>query len=556
MDRQTFAGDGSTNRIRNHNTWIERLIVIALLLAGVLLFTINLGNVPLRDWDEGTVAQVAREIVQASAGSNRWLFPTLWGEPYLNKPPLVHDLIAISYQAGGVNEITARLPGALLMAVSVPLFYGLGKELFLTRQPALIATLIYLTTLPLVRHGRLAMLDGPVICFTILLGWSALRSRRDLRWCFGIGLSLSLIGLTKGIMAILLGGIVFAFLAWNTPRLFRSFYFWGGLILGCLPVFGWYGWQWYHYQQQFLETAIVSQSFSRLWRAVDDNSGPPWFYLLHLLHFLPWLIFSLYGLHLAWKNQIWSWAKLVLLWSSIYFIVISVMSTKLPWYILPIYPALALAAGVMVTEILRYPSQFSYRWYWGMWGILSILLAGVAGGAGIYYGFFAANPSKELAIIGLAVALTTGVSGGLLLRRDRQFINILTWGMYVSLLMLVSSPYWLWELNEAYPVKPVAMLIQDQVPESASIYTSFPYERPSLNFYAEKRVIPATQEELQTYWERNPSAYLLVDTKTLQQLAIDESSGRRYQAPPNWHLISPKNTIVILEFMRYSNNSE
>jgi 4-amino-4-deoxy-L-arabinose transferase-like glycosyltransferase len=362
-----------------------------------------------------------------------------------------------------------------------------------------------------------------------------------LRWCLGIGISLSLIGLTKGIMAILLGGIVFAFLAWNTPRLFRSFYFWGGLILGCLPVLGWYGLQWSYHQQAFVETAVVSQSFSRLWRAVDNNSGPPWYYFIRLLHFLPWLIFALYGLYLAWQNQIWSWAKLVLLWSSIYFVAVSVMSTKLPWYILPIYPALALAAGAMITEVLRYPNQFSYRWYWAMWGGLLILLGGIAGGASIYYGFFVANSSKALGIICFAVGLTTSVSGGLLLRRDRQFINILTWGMYVSLLMLVSSPYWLWELNEAYPVKPVAMLIQDQVPESATIYTSFPYERPSLNFYAEQRVIPATQEELQKHWEENSSTYLLVDEKTLQQLRLDEGSWRRYQAPPNWNLIAPQN---------------
>jgi len=541
MDRQTFAGDGSTNRIRNHKAWTERLIVIALFLAGLLLFTINLGNLPLRDWDEGTVAQVAREIFQAPAGSDRWLFPTLWGEPYLNKPPLMHDFIALSYQLGGINETTARLPSALLMAISVPLFYGLGKELFATRQPALLSALIYLTTLPLVRHGRMAMLDGAVVAFTVLLVWSALRSRRDLRWCLGMGLSLSFIGLTKGIMAILLGGIVLAFLVWDTPRLFRSFYFWGGVSLGCLPVLSWYGLQWYHYQQQFLETAIISQSVSRLWRSVDNNTGPPWYYLLRLLHFLPWLIFSLYGLHLAWQNRIWSWAKLVLLWSSIYFGVISVMSTKLPWYILPIYPGLALAAGAMVNEGLRYPSQFSYRWVWAIWGGILILLGVVGVGASVYYGFFAQASSKELIIICLSVGLTTAVSGGLLLRRDRQFINILTWGMYVLLLMLVSSPHWLWELNEAYPVKPVAMLIQDQVPESAAIYTSFPYERPSLNFYVQKRVIPATQQELQTHWEQNPSAYLLVDQKILQALQLEESAGTRYQAPPHWILITRNN---------------
>jgi 4-amino-4-deoxy-L-arabinose transferase-like glycosyltransferase len=539
MDRQTFAGDSSTNRIRNQNAWTERLIVIALLLAGLLLFTINLGSLPLRDWDEGTVAQVAQEIVQAPENSDRWLFPTLWGEPYLNKPPLIHNLIAATYQLLGINETSARLPSSLLMAVSVPLFYGLGKELFSTRQPALLSSLIYLTTLPLVRHGRLAMLDGAVVCFTILLMGSVLRSRRDLRWGLGVGLSLSLIGLTKGIMAILVGGIAFGFLAWDTPRLLRSFYFWGGVILGCVPVFSWYGMQWSHYQEAFVETTVVSQSISRLWRPVDNNGGPPWYYLLRLLHFLPWLIFSLYGLRLAWENRIWSWAKLVLVWSGTYFLVVTLMSTKLPWYILPIYPALALAGGAMFTEIFRYPRHLSYPRSWAM---LLLFLSLVGIGASFYAGF-SDSLDKELVLLFSAVALTTGISGGLILRRDRQFINILVWGMYVSLLVLVSSPYWLWELNEAYPVKPVAMLIRDQVPADAPIYTSFPYQRPSLNFYAQKRVIPVTEEELNTYWKQKPSAYFLVNQKIFQEFNLQESSLKHYQAPPNWHLITPEAVI-------------
>jgi len=542
MDRQTFAGDGSTNRIRHQNAWTERLILIALFVAGLLLFTINLDSVPLRDWDEGTVAQVAREIFESGADNgDRWLFPTLWGEPYLNKPPLVHDLIAVCYAIGGVNEAMARLPGALLMAVSVPLFYALGKELFWTRQPALFSTLVYLTTLPLVRHGRLAMLDGAVVCFSILLVWSVLRSRRDLRWCLGIGLSLSLIGLTKGIMAVLVGGIAFGFLAWDTPRLYRSFYFWGGVALGCLPVFAWYGLQWLHYQDRFVETALIAQSFSRLWRSVDDNGGPPWYYLIRLFHSLPWLIFAVSGLWLAWHNRIWSWAKLVLVWSGVYFLAVSVMSTKLPWYILPIYPALALAAGAAINEVLRYPREFSYP---RSWGILLLLLGFLTLGAGAYFGFSEEN-NKQLLMICWGVALTTGFSGGLILRRDRQFINLLTWGMYVSLLLLISSPHWLWELNEAYPVKPVAMLIRDQVPAEATVYTSFPYHRPSLNFYAQKQVFPLTSEELTAHWQDSPKAYFLVDEETFQQPPFAGKAEQHYQAPPHWHLIAKQGKMTI-----------
>ncbi|MBC7970704.1 MAG: hypothetical protein H7Z11_11370, partial [Verrucomicrobia bacterium] len=39
--------------------WLDRVWLLGLLLAAGLLFGVNLGTLPLRDWDEGTVAQVA-----------------------------------------------------------------------------------------------------------------------------------------------------------------------------------------------------------------------------------------------------------------------------------------------------------------------------------------------------------------------------------------------------------------------------------------------------------------------------------------------------------------
>lgn len=79
MQRRTFSWGRSKNKklyCRGDN-WIDELWIVGLLLAAVILFGINLGELPLRDWDEGTVAQVAREIWRAPAGSWTWLYPTL-----------------------------------------------------------------------------------------------------------------------------------------------------------------------------------------------------------------------------------------------------------------------------------------------------------------------------------------------------------------------------------------------------------------------------------------------------------------------------------------------
>jgi 4-amino-4-deoxy-L-arabinose transferase-like glycosyltransferase len=536
MKRQISAWGSSHKGILNQDHHWERLSILGLLGAAIALYCLDLGNLPLRDWDEGTVAQVAREIYTAPQGSLRWLFPTLWGEPYLNKPPLMHNLIALAYQLGGVNEWTARLPGAILTACSVPLLYGVGREVFRLRKPALFSALIYLTWLPVVRHGRLAMLDGAVLCFEVMLFWCVLRSRRDVRWGLGIGISLGLIGLTKGIMAGLLGAIALAFLAWDTPRLLRSVYLWLGIGLGSFPVLAWYSAQWLQMGETFVSTGLIRQSFARIWTGVDNHAAPPWYYLLELLKYgFPWLVFVGYGFKLAKENMNWSWAKLVLIWGGGYFLVVSLMVTKLPWYILPVYPALALAGGAKLAEAVSFPSS---RLYPRSWTIFLVLIA-VGTTLGSFY--FAITNSSQLSLVIIfgAVALTMGVTAMLLEERDPQFIPVLAWGCYVSLLLLMSSPYWNWELNEAYAVKPVAHLIQKaDIPTEARIYTSFGYERPSLNFYSNRRVLPLPSDSdwLQQYRQTNSFPYLLLDSETFSQLHL--SSPQLLGRIKDWVLVA------------------
>jgi 4-amino-4-deoxy-L-arabinose transferase-like glycosyltransferase len=93
--------------------------------------------------------------------------------------------------------------------------------------------------------------------------------------------------------------------------------------------------------------------------------------------------------------------------------------------------------------------------------------------------------------------------------------------MYLTLGLLMTSKSWLWELNEAFPVKPVAALIRSQTPPEAVVYTSFAYGRPSLNFYSDRQVIPADATTLQQLW--STKHYLLLDQETLAALSLPDS---------------------------------
>jgi 4-amino-4-deoxy-L-arabinose transferase-like glycosyltransferase len=522
--------------------WIDSAWLAIFAGLAALLLTINLGGVALRDWDEGIVAQVAREIWRSQMGAVdsihkelTWLYPTLGGVPYLNKPTLVHILIAGFYSLWGVNEWTTRLPGALLSSLSVPLVYAIGREVFVLRSPAVFGAAVFLTLLPVARHGRMAMLDGVLLTFYLVMVYCLLRSRRDLRWGLGVGVSFGLMCLTKGAVGFLLGAIALAFIAWDTPRLLASGYLWAGMAIGSAPVALWYWAQWQRYGTLFLNVNLVNQSFSRLWAPVESNSGPIWYYLLEVVKYsAPWLIFLPQAFRQAWENRTLSWAKLVLLCSSFYLLVISLMQTKLPWYVLPVYPAIALGIGSLLDTFwnpddikgFRVSPKRAFPKGWvGAFGLLAIA-AGL--GAGYFAGVGTAPAQPTLAaILGTAAFTLTSVIW-LLLQRNSQFILVLIWGCYVSLLMLMMSPHWLWELSNDYPVKPVAALIQQYTPPSQLVLTSYSGSRPSLNFYSDRIVVSArdfyqqrqmnlsAQEAIAKYWKETRNAYLLVDLETLK----------------------------------------
>jgi len=497
----------TSNRSLTDTQWLLGLFVAAIILWGIFL-----GDVPLRDWDEGTRALIAREIYR----TGNWLYPTLGGQPYLLKPPLMDWLIALSYKIAGVHEFSTRFPGAFFSACGVPLLYLVGREVFKERLPAIFAAGVYLTLLPVVRHGRLAMLDGMAVSFFLLLLFCLLKSRQDMRWAVGVGFGLGLISFTKGLLVVPLGAIALAFLLVNNQlSLLKNLYFWLGIILGNLPMLAWYFAQWQHYGASFLQVHFQAQGVERISQGVEGHAQPPWYYLLELLKYsFPWLLFFPSGIYLAWQKRHTSWGSLILIGTIGYLGIISLMKTKLPWYIMPLYPFFALAVAAYLAQFWQNSNKYP-RFFVGILGFLS-----VAGLGGCVY-FALADPQPVLIVMSAVVSLTMGLSAWRFKQNNPSFIPILLVGMYLILTLLMSSKSWLWELNEAFPVKPVAALIAKHTDAKAVVYTSFGYGRPSLDFYSDRRVISADVATLQKLWSTQP--YLLLNKQTLAALQLPDS---------------------------------
>ncbi len=327
---------------------------VVLLLVGACLFW-GLGRPPIRDNNEALYADIA--MAMSHGGS--WLIPHLNGVPYIEKPPLLYWLMALSYKVFGLGAWQARLPDALAAWLTSLGCIVLGRRL---RVPLAgrTAALITGTALGWVQIARTILFD-PLMSLLWLAALALVmlaeqrESRALMRWAM---IPLGLAVLTKGPVAlVLLGlvGLVQLLLSPGSaprPRLLRLFLDPWAIALFLLVAMPWQllaawhqsGFAWFFWVNEtigrFLGTRIPP----------DYHHGPWWYYLPRLLigtfQWTPLLL----ALALTTRRcradaagRSAAWARNAALTLFVFF---SSASDKGAYYLLPVVPLLAWWAGV------------------------------------------------------------------------------------------------------------------------------------------------------------------------------------------------------------------
>src|SRR5688500_14056053 len=154
---------------------VRRLsLLLVLVLPAVMLYP-TLGF-HLIEPDEGRYAQIPKEMLL----TNSWVVPTLQGEPYLDKPPLLYWLVALSYHAFGITPAAARLVPPVCVHLTILAVYLIGRRSIAGRA-AFWAALLLSAAPGFVSVARLLLLDGLLtLCVTlsVLCGYEAVRTGR------------------------------------------------------------------------------------------------------------------------------------------------------------------------------------------------------------------------------------------------------------------------------------------------------------------------------------------------------------------------------------------
>jgi hypothetical protein len=142
--------------------------------------------------------------------------------------------------------------------------------------------------------------------------------------------------------------------------------------------------------------------------------------------------------------------------------------------------------------------------------------------AGIYLGF----SEQQGGITAIAIVLAGGLAYGTwqYFRASPRFVGGMVGGLYGGLLILMISPLWNWEVNEAFAVPPVGELIKQNTPVKTVIYTAFAYSRPSLDFYGDRPVLAENDDRLREL--ANQGNYLLLDAAAQERLALQDLQWR------------------------------
>ncbi len=331
--------------------------------------------------DEPRYAQVAREMLVR----HDWVTPVLYGQPWLEKPPLYYWCAMLSYRATGeVSDTAARIPSAVLSCLLIIFIYVWARRF--RRGMQLDAALITASAAIVIGFGRSASTDMPLaVMFTIaMLSWYGWHESRSRGWLLGFYFFLALATLAKGPVAIFLAAIIlgaFAALRRDAKLLARTL--WPIGIAVYLAVAA----PWFvavqHTNPDFFRTFFLQHNLARYTSNFYHHSQPFWFYVpVALLGLVPWTVFTIAAVVDAVRDWRFSAQQrpgaedlrtYLALWLLLPIVFFSLSQSKLPGYILPSIPA----ATILLADFIARREKEGVKPAMGMTLLHSLLCAGM-----------------------------------------------------------------------------------------------------------------------------------------------------------------------------------
>jgi len=348
-----------------HPSTLAKRVCLLLFAIIIVFYFYGLGKLPLLGPDEPRYAQVAREMFL-----NRDLItPTLGGHTWFEKPALLYWMIVASFKVFGVSEWSARLGPAVCGLLTIVAVWCIGRAT--GGGFAFWAVVVNSSCLGLIVFSRAASFDVVItmtstwaLAFFLLHELPSTKNKRLLLSGFYVFVGLSL--LAKGLVGIVIPfGVVGLYYllrrTWPQRSVWLSLTW--GLPLALLVAATWYGPVIARNGWTFIDEFFVQHHFARFVSNKYHHPQPVYFYAVIILMLaLPWTVHLIVALVKARK---WQWRDadtlsimrvFALAWLLLPIVFFSFSGSKLPGYILPTLPAVALlVADRLTVRSARWP---------------------------------------------------------------------------------------------------------------------------------------------------------------------------------------------------------
>ncbi len=365
--------------------------VAVLVIASLLAFLPGFFQVPPLDRDEARFAQATKQMVE----SGDYIDIRFQDEVRYKKPVGIYWLQAVvvkSAQALGVpNALDTiwlyRIPSLLgaIGAVLLTYWTALG---FVSRRAAVMAALMMATSIILCVEARMAKTDAALLATVVAamgaLARAYLGDRRIGRPGFA-GWTLPAIFWTavagglmlKGPLILMFVVLTVAALAVQdrTVRWLAALRPLPGVIWMLLLVLPWFVAIVSRTGSSFFTESIGNDLMSKVASGQEAHGAPPGYYfVLFWATFWPGAALAAMAVPAVWASRREKGARFLLAWIVPSWIVFEIVATKLPHYVMPLYPAIAiLIAGVIDPHVLA-----RQRWLvrgTGWWFVLPVVFA-------------------------------------------------------------------------------------------------------------------------------------------------------------------------------------
>lgn len=461
--------------------------LIALCLA---LHLPGIAALPVTDRDEARFAQATKQMLE----TGDYIDIRFRDNPRYQKPIGVYWLQAVSVKVlspGNLEAIWAyRVPSFLGILAAVLLTWWAARPLY-GRSNALLAATLMGAALSAVAEAHLAKADAALLA-AIILAQGALgriyMSRQTPRETVGIAaafwIAVGVGVLLKGPVAPAVAFLTILPLAIYDPdrSWLRSLHIpWGVPVLLTI-VLPWYIAIGVTSDWEFFRSSIAEDFLGKLQSGQERRWGPPGYYLL-LFWWTFWpgaLVATGAGALWLWGNRMHRRALFLLAWIVPFWLVLEATPTKLPHYVLPIYPAIAMGAAWVLREVAM-PGTISWRSYKQaavIWLFVAVLQAIFLAGLHIR---FRVAPSPLLVLL----AIPFGIAAFMTVRAvwsERLYAAVTTAVLSAAILYFAAFRLTLPNIDALWVSNQVAEIADTLRPCTGTPFTLTRHREPSMIF--------------------------------------------------------------------------